>query len=255
MIRGGEIIGVENKEKKTLVLFSRAAPFYSTLSGTVTANHGEQMLTTSEDLTNEIRRGEAILVGNFWYRVSSAVNVSAGQEQPQRARPPASVTMDKEMSDRNEYILPFAKDKLPLDGDFEDNILPLAKDKTTLDGDFEDKPTFSGPALKHGATNDVRKLWQDTVVDLDRFQGDDLQLVDELFQQKHILYGRSELINAKSGRGGSSRGGGRGRGRGAGGVSKKFMATSGSNAHLQGSVMEKIAREYMQQQQLANSRK
>lgn len=235
MVRGGEIIGVENKEKKTLVLFTRGPQYFSALSGTVVANPGEQNITTSEDLTKEIRRGEAVLVGQFWYRVSSAVKVGAGQDQPQRARAPASVTLDKELSDRNEYILPFNKDSLP------------------LDGDFEDQESFNGKILKHGATNDIRKLWGETAEDIESFRNDELALIDELYQQKHILYSRSNLVTARTGRG-TGQGRGRGRGGGGGRISKKFMATSGSNAHLQGSGIAKIARE-VEQEQLARMRK
>lgn len=230
MIRGGEIIGVENKEKKTLVLFSRGSQYFSTLSGTASSNPGEQMIETTEDVTNEVRRGEAVLVGQFWYRVSSAVKIGAGQEQPQRARAPASVTMDKDLSDRNEYILPFTKSSLP------------------LDGDFEDPNPYSGPILKHGATNDVRQLWRDTAVDIEKFRNDEMQLVDELFKQKHIFYDRQGLINARSGRDNNNRGRGKGRRGGGGRGSSKFMVGSGSNPHLQGSGIERIVREVEREQ-------
>lgn len=230
MIRGGEIIGVENKTLKTLVLFSRGAqPFFSTLSGTVTATPQESVVTTSEDLTNEVRRGEAVLVGQFWYRVSSTVKVGAGQDQPQRARAPASVTMDKEMSDKNEYVLNFDKSSLP------------------LDGAFEDPQPFTGPILKHGATNDVRSLWRETAQALKdgNFLQDELKLVDVL--KDHIQYNRQSLINARANRDG---GRGRGKGRRGGGprAAKNFMVGAGANSHLQGSSIEKALREVGREQ-------
>jgi hypothetical protein len=229
MIRGGEIIGVENKTLKDFVLFSRGAqPFYSALSGTVTAKHDEKVVTTSEDLTTEVRRGEAVLVGQFWYRVSSEVHVGAKQSQPQRARAPASVTMDKEMSDKNEYVFNFDKSSLP------------------LDGTFEDREGFTGPIWKHGATNDVRSLWRESAQALKdgNFLQDELRLVDVL--KDHIQYNRQSLLNARGNRDGRGRGKGR-RGGGPRGA-KNFMVGAGANSHLQGSSIEKALREVGREQ-------
>lgn len=235
MIRGGEIIGVENKILKTFVLFSRGSQqVYSTLSGTVTANPGENVVHTSLDLTQEIRRGEAVLVGKFWYRVSSNVKVATGQDQPQRARAPASVTLDKDMSDKNDYTLPYTKDILP------------------LDGDFEDDSTFSGRILKHGSTNDIRQLWRLTGKDLadGEYLNNELKLLDTL--KDHIQYDRQNLLSAKANRDGAR---GRVKGRRGGGPrgGKNFMVGRGANSHLQGSAVEQAIREVERQQLAAAS--
>ncbi len=44
MIVGGEIIANKNRELKSLVLYPRGVPFLTTLSGTVTATLGQQLV-------------------------------------------------------------------------------------------------------------------------------------------------------------------------------------------------------------------
>ena len=60
LIIGGDIIACKNKALKSLVLFPRGQPFYTELSGTITAVPGSNLVKTSLDLTSEIRRGDAI---------------------------------------------------------------------------------------------------------------------------------------------------------------------------------------------------
>ena len=62
-------------------------------AGTVTATPGQQLVKTSTDFRTEIRRGEAIQVGEYWYRVGSAIGSGAAGEQIQRAAAPTSVTI------------------------------------------------------------------------------------------------------------------------------------------------------------------
>jgi hypothetical protein len=50
------------------------------------------MIRTSASYLDEIRRGEALKVGDSWYRVGSAIGSGAAGEQIQRAAAPASVT-------------------------------------------------------------------------------------------------------------------------------------------------------------------
>ncbi len=66
-----------------------------TFTGTVTATPGQQLVKTSTDFRTEIRRGEAIQVGEYWYRVGSAIGSGAAGEQIQRAAAPTSVTIGK----------------------------------------------------------------------------------------------------------------------------------------------------------------
>ena len=116
MVVGGEVIAVSNKDLKAKVLFPRNEPFLSKLSGTVTAIPGKQLVDTNQSLISEIKRGEAIKVDEYWYRISSSVGTGA---QNQRSIPPLSVSSDKEMSDRNVYSEIFTDKQLPLDGEFD----------------------------------------------------------------------------------------------------------------------------------------
>lgn len=163
LIVGGDIIAVKNKELKSLVLYPRGEPFLSKLSGTVTATPtglNAHRIKTSVDLRGEIRRGEAIQVGDYWYRVGSSVGSS--QNQTQRSVAPTSVTSDREMSDRNVYIDPFNAETLP------------------LDGDFEGSDTYNGVAVRHGCTLDIKTCWSKTLESLQPFHGEDTALHREL---------------------------------------------------------------------------
>lgn len=64
MIVGGEdVIAIKNTDKKTFVMYPRGKPFYTRLSGTITAKPNQFYVQTSESLLDEIRRGDAVSVG------------------------------------------------------------------------------------------------------------------------------------------------------------------------------------------------
>jgi hypothetical protein len=96
------------------------------------------MIETTSDLRKEIRRGEAICVNGWWYRVSSKVE---GAKQLMRAQAPLSVTMNQDLSKKNVYI-----------HEFTDSLLPL-------DGEYNGQEIYQGVAYRHGCTTDVKDLW------------------------------------------------------------------------------------------------
>jgi hypothetical protein len=177
MIVGGEIIAISNKDKKTFILFPRGTPYYSQLSGTITASRGQQNIMTTENLTSEVRRGEAIKVGPYWYRLSCAVGSGSEREQTQRSTAPLSVTLDKEMSESNVYCSPFNANTLPLDGDF--------------DNGQNNGSAFKGVALKHGCTNDIKDIWRKTYEKTKSFVTD-----DTLLRQELVKHGLMRQLNA-----------------------------------------------------------
>ena len=67
MIQSGEIIACKNKSTKDTILYPRGNSFLTKLSGTASTVPSQDYAETTEDLTNEIRRGDAILVGESWY--------------------------------------------------------------------------------------------------------------------------------------------------------------------------------------------
>lgn len=157
MILCGNVIACKNKEAKDIVLFPRGPKFLTPLSGTVTAYPMSHLIRTSEDLRNEIRRGDAIYVGENWYRVASAIS-STKSNQPERAKAPLSVTSTTELSERNVYIDEFSSEILP------------------LDGDYDGTEVFTGVAFKYGCTNDIRAQWHETAALLRPFKSEkDLQ--------------------------------------------------------------------------------
>lgn len=186
MMVGGEFIAVYNKDKKTNILFPRGAPFLSQLSGSVIATHGKQSIITSDKLVDEIRRGEAIKVGEYWYRVSCAV----GTGTTQKSSAPVSVTSDKDPSADNVYCLPYTATMLPLDGDFDigDSYAP----STSLN---QSRPEYRGSIYKHGCTNDIKDLWKKTSEMVKSLVNDEHNLHQELIKLGLI---RNQIFHSSS---------------------------------------------------------
>lgn len=66
MVQSGDIIACKNKKAKDTILYPRGDSFLTQLSGLARTVPEQDFLTTSEDLTSEIRRGDAVLVGESW---------------------------------------------------------------------------------------------------------------------------------------------------------------------------------------------
>jgi hypothetical protein len=132
MITSGEIIAIFNEEKKDRVLFPRGESFIVELDGHVTIDNqllaamdanpelSQKVHTVKTDVnpTIQIRRGEAVWVGGQWFRVSSAVREGTLRDQPKEAQAPDSVSMNKDLSKKNElegYSRIFHQTALPLD--------------------------------------------------------------------------------------------------------------------------------------------
>lgn len=173
MILCGDVMACKNKEAKDIVLFPRGPKFLTPLSGSVTAYPMRNLIRTSDDLTNEVRRGDAVYVGENWYRVASAIS-STRSNQPERAKAPLSVSSIHELSERNVYIDEFSSEVLP------------------LDGDFDGTDVFTGSAFKFGCTNDIRAKWHGTV-DLIRQFKSEKDLEEEML--KHNLISQAALAN------------------------------------------------------------
>jgi hypothetical protein len=75
LAHGGEIICVKNAETGADVYYSRGLTFFVDLSGAATVEAGRYLVHSSQDITNELRRGDALRVGDKWFRVSAAVKV------------------------------------------------------------------------------------------------------------------------------------------------------------------------------------
>jgi hypothetical protein len=148
MIIGGTIIACKGDrdrkgQNKGLILFPRGESFLVELGGTISIAQGQHLIQTSHDLTDEVKRGDAILVGERWHRVDCSV--SDKKKQPERAKPSLSVSMDKVLPPDNKYFKEFSRKRLPLDRDYEGL-----------------EPVNTAKALRHGCTNDVRAHWEKT---------------------------------------------------------------------------------------------
>jgi hypothetical protein len=161
MIRSGSVIAIKNAESKIRTIFPRdgnrdggSDRFLVKLTGDAhVLPGGFDTVETMADLTAEIRRGEAVRIGendddNNWLRVSSAVRRGVSlSEQPVGAQAPLSVTINKPLSKRNKYCDEFNSDLLPINSSREEKL-----------------GEFCGALYRHGCTNDVRKKWADTLI-------------------------------------------------------------------------------------------
>jgi hypothetical protein len=153
MIVGGDVLACHNKGNEggnDVALFSRGHPFFVELSGEVTAQPGCDFLTTSHDITSEVRRGDALCLdygstGAKWFRIDCAIHAGTTR-QPERGTPPLTVSSIRERALKQKT---FAKV-------FNDCTIPL-------DADYTSSGPSTGGAIKHGCTNDIRALWESTV--------------------------------------------------------------------------------------------
>ncbi|CAH0479378.1 unnamed protein product [Peronospora belbahrii] len=164
LTRTGEIICLKNADKGAEVYYSRGAAFLVDLSGVATVEAGSYLAHSSQDVTEEIRRGDAFRLGDHWFRVSAAVKSSSTTRPVPFAgvtSKSVSSTRDPNVSKKIKYMFKFDKDHLPLDVPF-----PDAKRWNVASSDRWDLLPKRGPKfplVKHGATNDIRQLWRDTL--------------------------------------------------------------------------------------------
>jgi hypothetical protein len=218
MIVGGDIIAIKNKELKSLVLYPRGVPFFTALSGTVTANPGELTVTTSSSLLSEIRRGEAIKVASFWYRVSSVCKGPGGSGSR-----PTSVLLDHDLPVKTEYTHLFDATQLPLDGDAECDAV------------------WRGHALRHGVTSDLQKLWLESAEEVRALNRDDRllaqRLVDNNLLSTQFLHRPNMKRSSEDKNKGDRKRARRMR------ESQMHSGGVGVNAHLRGTRLEKVLQE------------
>ncbi|CCI39789.1 unnamed protein product [Albugo candida] len=164
LARSGEVICVKHAEKGAEVFYPRDMSFLVDVSGVATVEPGSYITNSSQDVTNEIRRGDAIKIGNHWFRVSGAVKTSsASRPAPFSGMSSKSVSSvrDPNTSKKVRYLFKFDKDHMPIDAPF-----PDASNNTAASMDRWDALPRRGPKFqmtKHGCTNDIRELWQNTM--------------------------------------------------------------------------------------------
>lgn len=232
LIVGGEIIAHHNRVSHSLILYPRGPKFLTRLSGIVTATPGDQLVKTSASLTDEVRRGEAIKVGNHWYRVSSAVGTGNASDQTSTAKAPPTVTLDKDLPSKNVYAIPYTAESMPLDGDFQ------GAQKTDENGnEFVDG--YVGPAYRHGVTTDIKECWKKTAAGVRAFKGDEVALRQELVHLGLVSqsFSRKENTANKRQKTGPKRKAARRR------PSHYHEGTFGVNAHIWGTDLEKVLKE------------
>ncbi|RLN62472.1 hypothetical protein BBP00_00004731 [Phytophthora kernoviae] len=164
LTRTGEIICLKNADKGAEVYYSRGSTFLVDLSGVATVEAGSYLAHSSQDLSSELRRGDAFRLGDNWFRVSAAVKSSSATRPAPfagMATKSVSSTRDPNVSKKIKFMFKFDKDHLPMDVPF-----PDAKRRNVASSDRWDLLPKRGPKfqmVKHGCTNDIRQLWRDTL--------------------------------------------------------------------------------------------
>jgi hypothetical protein len=163
LTRTGDVICLKNAENGSEVYYPRGQPFLVDLSGVATVEPGCYYAHANHDITQEVRRGDAIRVGDHWLRVSAAVkSTSSSRPAPFAGMASKSVasTRDPNVSKKIRYALKFDHEHVPLDAPFPDAA------RREIASDRWDVLPKRGPKFqmtKHGCTNDIRQLWKDTL--------------------------------------------------------------------------------------------
>ena len=147
-IVSGDVIAVFDSVNHSTSLFPRREKYLVQLQATVSADQNEAEISvvgTSVSCVDDVRRGDAVLIGEEWCRVGSRVHRKGSQ--PRRAQRPPSVTSTSEMHSQNVYCDVFDEDQMPIHP-------PL------------DEPVSAEPLYRHGVSNDVRALWLKTGKDV-----------------------------------------------------------------------------------------
>lgn len=171
MLRTGEVVGIQNrnmssKNNSGILLFPRRTLFLTALSGEVRPSADQRefvgILDSTEDLTKEIGRGEAIMLNGKWFRVSTRIEPRRPvSEQQEKAKRPLSVSAQAASStnqqvglSESEYTDPYTSRRITIDGP-----LPASKDGTVPQ---------SMRAMRYGVSADLRELWTKTAKRLPR---------------------------------------------------------------------------------------
>ncbi|TYZ65053.1 hypothetical protein PybrP1_004505 [[Pythium] brassicae (nom. inval.)] len=118
LAHSGEVICIKNAEKGADVYYPRGTPYLVDVSGVATVEPGAYYVHSSQDVTEELRRGDSVRVGDQWARVSAAIKTSSSTRPLVFAGTTSksvSSTRDLNVSKKIRYMFKFDKDHLPLD--------------------------------------------------------------------------------------------------------------------------------------------
>ncbi|EQC29242.1 hypothetical protein SDRG_13115 [Saprolegnia diclina VS20] len=172
--RAGHIICIKNTETGTEVYYARGFSFFTQVGALATVEGGSYVTTVNHDVTPELRRGDAVRVGDHWFRVSNAEKKGPMGNPPQPFTSIHPTVTNKSVSSmvdlnltskKTKYMLTFDAHHLPLDMPFPDHRHGhMHHPKWDLAPKFG-KGAGTVALLKHGCTNDIRDLWRDTLRD------------------------------------------------------------------------------------------
>ncbi|CAM9288168.1 unnamed protein product [Sphacelaria rigidula] len=167
-------------------LYPRGEMFLTHLPGKVKIPSQLSVAMTQEDMNKYIRRGEAVRLGDAWFRVSSEVLGT----QTQRSKAPLSVTMDQDLSSNNVYKnemgAPASEDGKDGSGKQQDQWSYSDRSKAELQyplpvsANYEGAQDFEGRAVRHGCCKALRELWRKTAAEVPK---DPVELHQVMFKK------------------------------------------------------------------------
>jgi len=193
----GLVIAVRNRNKSAgsspLVIFPRGESFLVPLSGTFNVPENKSVLESSQDVTMEVRRGDAFVIGED--AVDGFLDDDVAKIQSRCVRvsnEPFSSSGGSSISDVFESIrrtgTPYSRSSskeapVPKEGDyfevFGDSKVPFAPRLDKLHA-------MNGiKVFKHGCTNDVKKIWKN-VTKRYRFRAEDKASLDRLLLDNNL---------------------------------------------------------------------
>uniref|UniRef100_A0A7S3K250 Uncharacterized protein n=1 Tax=Aureoumbra lagunensis TaxID=44058 RepID=A0A7S3K250_9STRA len=154
-IVSGQVIAIQHGTNHSISLFARGDNYLVQLQAKASdtfeimeEDDSTIILQTTESCLPDLRRGDALRVGQRWYRVSSRVNKS--KNQPMRAKRPLSVSSNADMHSANVYCDPF------------DNTQISLQAASMNDDDIQHNISANTFLTRHGISNDIRSLWLET---------------------------------------------------------------------------------------------
>lgn len=204
-VRCGHLIAVKNAGTGEDILYPRGIQYLTQLSVEARGLKDQSSVEVTRSAADEIRTGDAIRVGDKWYRVCPAaggtgpfiLNDSTGAKG-KTAWKNYSVTVKKKKKADEEKPIHFSSilngDEAPriqLDRPLDSNQPPLTRPPPGgAPQQYPPAMPVQGTAkvLKYGCSNDIRQMWKDTVSHWPSTRGalDRLMIKAKLTTQKEV---------------------------------------------------------------------
>lgn len=198
----GLVIAVRNKQtggnSAPIVLYPRGPLFLVPLSGTFSVEPGKRRLQSSVDVTAEVRRAEALVVGVDALEAvadagASAASADAVGKRCLRVSAETTDFSDEGGQDHERIVESLRHSATPFSRSTALPPPPMKEEFTRVisDSKLPVAPEYLGPPLRnaqvfrHGCTNDVKDVWR-KVVRSTPFHADQAKTLDRMLLQNNL---------------------------------------------------------------------